>query len=605
MLPPSFAATSALQASKIRSDLLHIEQNMKVRMDHVAAVYLENQIEPPDDLVKIKDSWYNLIPSGTLDDDGIDTAMSGASPSAPRALPSAGAEKGSTPTNAHLSISNAGKIKTVTAEQTVAALRRRLAKAEAMRENLEIQAMSLTAANEKAREGLVSSKETLENMIVCLKDMAAYRSTALAARRAMLKASRDVTATLMYRVEAGEALGVTKGGEGGEQQEESSNSSDTNSSLLSAWMAIESKVRETDQPAEKDIAALPSIVIPYISERHPHTPFAVPILLSLISSAPDKYAAASYGNLFGSSLHHDLTWSESCMPRNTIVRENEQDVLEQMRAEVDQLTADVTRDRLHNIAVTKDIVTKKNESDGICGRIAMYRTELEAVLNRHHIILDTPEAKAASNAIAEADRAKRQEVIQAEEAAGLERTKTVSQPGSDDEDDEDDEKKKSNEGGGDDNTNNNGGSAPSSEQNDVEMMDTTNESGTAVAPVAESNYASSFASSNNAVSALAAAALITDNSTTTATAAAGSDGVSLEAGALTAEGERVKDNATNGVNAAAQALVDGGENTSNGTSSLAAAVNAITAAPSPAEGGAENAAADAEGGAGSNKRQRR
>jgi len=138
--------------------------------------------------------------------------------------------------------------------------------------------------------------------------------------------------------------------------------------------------------------------LPWDSQFVPATPMGVPVLLSYLSSAPDRGAAYGTGNIMGSSPHH-LSWIESNLPKTfdhpeylAPYAEGHEELL-RLREEVQYLEEELDLEKGNNRELQRQIIAGRKKSDGVCSIMGMLRTETDAVLNRHNAILDTPEAR--------------------------------------------------------------------------------------------------------------------------------------------------------------------------------------------------------------------
>ena len=147
----------------------------------------------------------------------------------------------------------------------------------------------------------------------------------------------------------------------------------------------------------------------------PQTPRGQSLLLSPLSSFPDKSAAASYSGAFGSSPY-DLAWLESGLPSSTSARERDQDSLAALRAECDRLSKQSSRLRQETLELQRKHAACRKETEEVNAGLGALRTETEAVLSRHLLVLDTPEAKKASNTLREQEEARAAAALKAQEA---------------------------------------------------------------------------------------------------------------------------------------------------------------------------------------------
>jgi len=138
----------------------------------------------------------------------------------------------------------------------------------------------------------------------------------------------------------------------------------------------------------------------------------LPLLLSPLSRAPDRMAALCYGGLFGSSIK-DMVWAEKNLPSSLStltncdsnnetqndVDANEESLLKHLLNESEELEKSLLEVRKDNVRMNAELRESRKQSDAICSRMALLRTETEAVVMRHNLVLDTPEARARADAL--------------------------------------------------------------------------------------------------------------------------------------------------------------------------------------------------------------
>jgi len=144
-------------------------------------------------------------------------------------------------------------------------------------------------------------------------------------------------------------------------------------------------------------------VIPWKCHIMPRTPYDVSVYISNLSSVPDGAAGYGCGRLFGSRddsliwLPSNIPSFSSCSdPTTSAIYQQKHDFqkLRRLRSEVKQLTDELNQDIAVNRTFQQTLVENRKRSDELSAMIGVLRTEIEAVLNRHNIILDTAEARA-------------------------------------------------------------------------------------------------------------------------------------------------------------------------------------------------------------------
>eukprot|EP00804_Cyclotella_cryptica_P027707 CCRYP_010306-RE/>CCRYP_010306-RE protein AED:0.19 eAED:0.19 QI:247/0.83/0.71/1/0.66/0.42/7/0/644 len=131
-------------------------------------------------------------------------------------------------------------------------------------------------------------------------------------------------------------------------------------------------------------------VIPWDSMVEPSTPYGVPILLSCLSSATDK----AVGYLTDVNDPKAITWLESSLPASTAAFDSDAIELLKLTEEVRLLEEEMNKEVMLNTELQKQIIKSRERNDQMVAMMQLLRTETEAVLERHNIIMESPEARA-------------------------------------------------------------------------------------------------------------------------------------------------------------------------------------------------------------------
>jgi len=137
---------------------------------------------------------------------------------------------------------------------------------------------------------------------------------------------------------------------------------------------------------------LESHVIPWDSVVEPQTPFEVPLLLSCLSSATDK----TVGFVADKTNPTAITWLESTLPASTSAYDANARDLIRLREEARVLEEEMAREGETNTKLRERISEERRRGDSMVAMMQLLRSETEAVLERHNLIMETPEARAKS-----------------------------------------------------------------------------------------------------------------------------------------------------------------------------------------------------------------
>mmetsp|Transcript_16697 Transcript_16697/g.33234 ORF Transcript_16697/g.33234 Transcript_16697/m.33234 type:complete len:916 (+) Transcript_16697:220-2967(+) len=136
-------------------------------------------------------------------------------------------------------------------------------------------------------------------------------------------------------------------------------------------------------------------IIPWDSLALPITPHNVPLLVSTLSSLPDRVAAAGYGSVLGGS-QHDLTWLEAGMPNCQSIRKDEAENLMHLKLEAARLAEEVHAEKESSEEIHRSLVEMRDLTDGVCAKISMIRSEMAAIANRHRLVVNAAELSSPS-----------------------------------------------------------------------------------------------------------------------------------------------------------------------------------------------------------------
>jgi hypothetical protein len=111
-----------------------------------------------------------------------------------------------------------------------------------------------------------------------------------------------------------------------------------------------------------------------------------------------KACASSYATIFGSSAS-SLTWLETGMPNSTLVRESELDSLAMIKAECAALTEKATSLRLSTLKTQASTSLHRSNTQSLNSRLQFLRTETEAILSRHQLVVDSSSTSRQSSTL--------------------------------------------------------------------------------------------------------------------------------------------------------------------------------------------------------------
>eukprot|EP00581_Thalassiosira_minuscula_P007569 CAMPEP_0183704678 /NCGR_PEP_ID=MMETSP0737-20130205/1967_1 /TAXON_ID=385413 /ORGANISM="Thalassiosira miniscula, Strain CCMP1093" /LENGTH=726 /DNA_ID=CAMNT_0025931639 /DNA_START=166 /DNA_END=2346 /DNA_ORIENTATION=- len=133
-------------------------------------------------------------------------------------------------------------------------------------------------------------------------------------------------------------------------------------------------------------------VIPWDCVVEPQTPFEVPLLLSCLSTATDKCV----GYVSDKTNPTAITWLEATLPESLSAYDADVEDLTKLRDEVGALEDELKCESDRNTELQKQLIASRSRNDEMVAMMQLLRSETEAVLERHNLIMETPEARAKS-----------------------------------------------------------------------------------------------------------------------------------------------------------------------------------------------------------------
>jgi len=137
-------------------------------------------------------------------------------------------------------------------------------------------------------------------------------------------------------------------------------------------------------------------ILPWNNTTLPMTPHGTPLILSALSSLPDRTSGSCGGGSFGTDPH-EISWVEGGLPNSTHVREDEEELLKSLSDDVSLLTQRLEAEIQYKSQLQRQSIERKRLLDLVTDKLTILRTEMEAVVNRHQTIMDTDEVRSRLN----------------------------------------------------------------------------------------------------------------------------------------------------------------------------------------------------------------
>lgn len=303
-------------------------------------------------------------------------------------------------------------------EKRLQNLRKKIALCETQREFLESQYVSLRAHYVATTKELAAASKKSEGLVVFLQILAKRRGRVLSLYRARLQIAREVLACLETRLEClGGKSAITdldKTGLDDEAKEDD---------MVKVWDEGDEMLKEAELACRKIPCTLATSekksrkkskkgaphlegedellngVISWEAIEMPNTPEGVPLYLSQLATVPDKGVAFATCGVFG-SIKCTMTWLEQSLPKSYDPARCQDKVL-QLKDEVAFLEEELVKERQANKDIQTGIIGRRKRSDEFVAMMTLLRSETEAMLQRHNILLDSPHAKRAARELHE------------------------------------------------------------------------------------------------------------------------------------------------------------------------------------------------------------
>jgi len=265
-------------------------------------------------------------------------------------------------------------------EKRLINLRQKIQQCESQREVLESEYLSLRAHYVYLSQKLKTCRTGVNDRVAFLQAQVQKRGKLVALQRARLQIAREAFAALNYRLTA------------------EIDSGDTSADLVDVWVQLEEQFKKAEQDCRSDG------IQKWTALKVPSLPPGIPLLLSPLAKAPGFTAAWAASGMFGSKPD-SLVWLESMLPQEVPSRGKE---LPSLREESELLKRELDRERHLNRELQTSIIGRRKQNDELIAMMTLLRTETEAVIARHNILLDSDLARDAADKLHEEEELKKE-----------------------------------------------------------------------------------------------------------------------------------------------------------------------------------------------------
>eukprot|EP00934_Nitzschia_sp_Nitz4_P008143 Nitzschia sp. Nitz4//scaffold353_size16344//7056//8426//NITZ4_008862-RA/size16344-processed-gene-0.9-mRNA-1//-1//CDS//3329548916//8133//frame0 len=301
-------------------------------------------------------------------------------------------------------------------EKRLANLRHKIQQCEAQREVLESEYLSLRAHYVHLSQNLKQYRSSVHERVEWLQALLKKRAALMACQRTRLQITREVLAALQYRQAGGVVEPDTT-----TTSEEGASSPD----LLDAWTKLEDQFKHAEEASREHG------VESWTATRVPQIPRGVPLLLSAVAK-PTGFCAA--WTTSGIAPDESMCWLQTEFPEKPRTKH-----VSTLREEVQFLQHELEKERQMNQDLQTQNIARRKKNDELVAMVALLRTETEAVVTRHNILLESEEAQQAAQRLEDAAAADAGTSAAEEAGADQEETNAVAEETEDLDNDGDDE----------------------------------------------------------------------------------------------------------------------------------------------------------------------
>lgn len=270
-------------------------------------------------------------------------------------------------------------------EKRLQTLRQKIQQCEAQREIYEGQYLSLRAHYISLSKKLKAKRDDFDSRVAFLQEQVKKRGRLVALQRIRIQMVRETLQSLRYRSANLSAPASNK------SKDEQADLHAVWTNLDQLWKEAEENLFKSNGSSSKDtIANWPASKIPKI-------PPGVPLLLSQIGLQPGNAVAWGTCGAFGAKPD-SLVWIKNQVPTKKPNRSND---LPDLRDDVATLKREIAKEESLNRQFQSNAIKMRKQNDELVSMMTLLRSETEAVVARHNVLLESEEAKKASQELFE------------------------------------------------------------------------------------------------------------------------------------------------------------------------------------------------------------
>ena len=267
-------------------------------------------------------------------------------------------------------------------EKRLQTLRQKIQQCEAQREIYEGQYLSLRAHYISLSKKLKVKREDVDDRVEFLQKQVQKRGHLLALQRVRIQMVRETLECLRYRLANPSAP-------------TSSKSKEDQADLHAVWTNLDQQWKEAEESIVKSDGTSSSskeAVVHWPASRIAKIPPGVPLLLSQLGLQPGHATAWGTCGAFGAKPD-SLVWIHNQVPNK---RPDTSEKLPALREDVTRLKREIEREQALNREFQTNAIKMRKQNDELVSMMTLLRSETEAVVARHNVLLESDEAKKAS-----------------------------------------------------------------------------------------------------------------------------------------------------------------------------------------------------------------
>lgn len=269
-------------------------------------------------------------------------------------------------------------------EKRLQTLRQKIQQCEAQREVYEGQYLSLRAHYISLSKKLKEKRDDVDIRVAFLQEQVKKRGRLLALQRVRVQIVRETLQSLRYRLANPSGAASSK-------------AKDDQADLHAIWTSLDQQWKEAEENIAKSNGSSKDTIANWPASKIPKIPPGVPLLLSQLGLQPGNAVAWGTCGAFGAKTD-SLVWIPNQVPSK---RPDRSRVLPGLRDDVARLKREIAKEQSLNRQFQSNAIKMRKQNNELVSMMTLLRSETEAVVARHNVLLESEEAKKASQVLFE------------------------------------------------------------------------------------------------------------------------------------------------------------------------------------------------------------